>query len=215
MIEPCRKARTEPGLQACIFFYFSLNLHLKGGANISKLVYFGIDKQMVITSDRLVLREFTVEDAGGIFALNSNPDVMQHTGVSLMQSVDEALDFINGYTEYADYGYGSWACLLKDSGEFIGAFGLRYRPQQNIVTIGGLFLPAYWGMGYATEATVACLDYAFKQLDIATVSAYCTANNLASVAILEKLGFKKTGAFEDSGNMVFIYQIEKGKWRMR
>lgn len=167
---------------------------------------------MVITSDRLVLREFTVGDAAGIFALNSNADVMQHTGVALMQNVNEALDFINGYTEYADYGYGSWACVLKHSGEFIGAFGLRYRPQQNIVTIGGLFLPAYWGKGFATEATVACLNYAFKELDIETVSAYCTANNLASVAILEKLHFEKSETFEDKGNTVFIYQIEKEQW---
>ena len=162
-----------------------------------------------------MLREFTVEDAAGIFALNSNPDVMQHTGVALMQNVNEAQDFINGYTEYADYGYGSWACVLKQSGDFIGAFGLRYRPQQNIVTIGGLFLPAYWGKGYATEATVACLNYAFKELDIASVSAFCNINNLASIAILEKLGFAKTGTFEDKGNTVLIYQIEKEQWRIR
>lgn len=162
-----------------------------------------------------MLREFTMEDAAGIFALNSNADVMQHTGVALMQNVAEALDFINGYTEYADYGYGSWACVLKHSGEFIGAFGLRYRPQQNIVTIGGLFLPAYWGKGFATEATITCLNYAFKELDIVKVSAYCSIDNLASIVILEKLGFVKNGAFEDKGNTVLIYQIEKEQWRIR
>lgn len=163
----------------------------------------------VIETERVILREFTPHDAEGIFALNSNADVMKLTGAPLMQSIEQASNFLANYTEYATHGYGSWACVLKETGEFIGAFGLRNIKQKNMVGMGGLFLPQYWNKGYAVEIGKACIEYGFNVVGINEIIAMCAANHDASITVMEKLGMKYYEELENDGVKIVCYRIKK------
>ena len=104
---------------------------------------------------RLQHRAFTLEDADAVFTLNSNPEVMRYTGEPMVKSVQEARQIILRHADFAEIGYGRWACVLKESQQVIGFCGLKYLDDLDTVDVGYRFLPEYWGQGLATD----CLLY--------------------------------------------------------
>ena len=163
----------------------------------------------ILETPRLLLRELKVADAPYVFALNSDPEVMKYTGSYPMASIDEAIAFLSNYEDYKNFGYGRWACILKETGDFIGVFGLRYFKEDDLVDIGGLFLPAYWNKGYAKEATKACLDYGFSVLKVIGISGKCSAENIASKKTMESLGMSLTKEYFSGTVKVLYYTIKR------
>jgi len=161
----------------------------------------------IVSTPRLLLRPLTVADAPDVFELNSNEEVMKYTGQPLMQSIDEAVNFLTYYSDYETYGYGRWACVLKDTGEFIGVFGLRYFDFANEVDIGGLFKPAFWNKGYAKEAAKGCINYGFEVLKLKVISGKCSAQNIASIKIMESLGMVCQKQYYSGDVKVLYYSI--------
>ena len=143
---------------------------------------------VLFESDRLIFREFTPDDAPGMFELNLAPEVLQFTGDAPFNSIDEARSFIIDYTQYQDHGYGRWTVLLKDSNEYIGWCGLKYIPDYKDVDLGYRLLRKYWGLGLATEASKASLNYGFNQLNLNRIVGRAHVSNLASIRVLEKAG---------------------------
>lgn len=165
---------------------------------------------VVLETERLWMRRFMEEDAEGIFALNSDDRVMRYTGAPLMQNISQASEFIANYKEYDLYGYGSWACIEKATGNFIGAFGLRYIPQKSATGMGGLFLPQFWGKGYATEVAQACLNYGFEKLGLDEIIALAAEDNKASVTVMKRLGMEPFEEINNNGVKVLCYKIKNG-----
>ena len=60
------------------------------------------------------------------------------------------------------------------------------------VDLGYRFLPAYWGQGLATEASIACLNYGFDTLGLQRILGLTHPDNLASMRVLEKVGMRRT-----------------------
>jgi RimJ/RimL family protein N-acetyltransferase len=63
--------------------------------------------------------------------------------------------------------------------------------------LGYVLDDAAWGQGYATEAAVALLDWAFDTLDLNRVQAETDTRNLASARVLEKIGFQREGTLRE------------------
>lgn len=163
----------------------------------------------ILETERLLFRELEVADASYVFALNSDPLVMRYTGSYPMASIDEAVAFLSTYEDYKNFGYGCWACILKETGAFMGVFGLRYFKEDDVVNIGGLFLPAYWNQGYAKEATKACIDYGFTVLKVDEISGKCSAENIASKKIMESLAMALTKEYFSGTVKVLCYTIKR------
>lgn len=92
------------------------------------------------------------------------------------------------------FGIGRWAVVLKENNKFIGWAGLKYvdEPMNALpcyYDLGYRFIRKYWGKGYATEASVALIDYAFNKLKIPCIYAFIETDNLKSRRVLEKIGF--------------------------
>jgi RimJ/RimL family protein N-acetyltransferase len=70
-----------------------------------------------------------------------------------------------------------------------------------------------WGKGYATEAAWQLIDWAFKELNVHRVVAFCHADNTRSVRVMEKLGMHRDGRLRETrwlGNRwwdEYIYSI--------
>ena len=88
-----------------------------------------------------------------------------------------------------------WAVCLKPGGKVIGNIYLAQQEPQEIRTweLGYVFNAAYWGKGYASEACMAIMEYAFDTLRAHRIVAMCNPKNVASWKLLERLNFRREG----------------------
>ena len=145
---------------------------------------------MIIETSRLLLREHHVEDAPFIFELNSDFEVVRYTGDQPFKDVAEAKKLIeeNILVEYLKYGYGRWAMIEKVSGRYIGWCGLKYQRENGFTDLGYRLKQAAWNKGYATEAALSCIEFAWKH-KIPRLMGRAMKENSASIKVLEKCGF--------------------------
>lgn len=149
---------------------------------------------IIIETERLVLREFTKGEEALIYELNLDPEVTLYTGdpVRDLEHAREVLEQVI-LPQYALYNHGRWAVHTKPGMEFIGWCGLKARPERNEIDLGYRFLKTSWGKGYATEATFACLKYGFEKLHLQRIVGRAMPGNLASLKVLEKCGMNYIG----------------------
>ena len=149
---------------------------------------------VIIETERLLLRTFTEEDASLIYNLNLDPDVTRYT-LDPMVNIDQAKEVLEKVIlpQYALYNHGRWAVHVKPGLEFIGWCGLKTRPELNEIDLGYRFIKSAWGKGYATESAYACLQYAFEKLDYERIVGRSLPGNLASIRVLEKCGMTYIG----------------------
>ncbi len=119
---------------------------------------------ILIETERLILKEFNLSDAKNIYELNADWNVIRYTGDQPFTSIEEAYHFINTYTSYKDNGFGRWAVVLKSSNRFIGWCG--FKKHTCYIDLGFRFFKKDWNKGYATESAKACLKYGFNHLGI-------------------------------------------------
>lgn len=143
-----------------------------------------------IETDRILLREFGMEDAAAVFEFSSDFEVQKYTGDVTLETVEEAKDIIKNvwFSDYKKYGYGRWAVVYKPENKVIGFAGLKYLPELNETDIGYRFLPKYWGKGIATEVSREIIKYGFEILKLDRIIGITMPKNIASYKVLEKIG---------------------------
>jgi RimJ/RimL family protein N-acetyltransferase len=116
-------------------------------------------------------------------------DVMYaYEGVFNGNEVQEWLD--KQINRYREFGFGLWAVILNETGEMIGQCGLTMQDYMNtqVHEVGYLFQKSFWHYGYATEAAIACKDYAFDKLNADEVFSIIRDNNIASQNVAKRNG---------------------------
>ncbi|MEG0340515.1 MAG: GNAT family N-acetyltransferase, partial [Oscillospiraceae bacterium] len=109
-------------------------------------------------------------------------------------SDDEAQSWLDRQLHrYQEDGFGLYAVILKENGEMIGQCGLTTQDYNNekVVEIGYLFQKTYWHKGYATEAAIACKEYAFTVLGIDEVFSIIRDTNIASQRVAMRNGMER------------------------
>lgn len=163
-------------------------------------------------TERLLIRPFTLDDAEEYFPLVSDPEVIRYTGEGPQPSVDAARDVIASrpLRDYAVHGFGRMACVERRSGRLVGFSGLKYLEELQEVDIGYRFLPAYWGMGFATESARAIMLQGKEVLGINRVIGLVQRENAASARVLAKLGleFERVICLGDIG--LDLYATRRG-----
>jgi ribosomal-protein-alanine N-acetyltransferase len=166
----------------------------------------------LIETERLLLREITLNDKEEMFKLHSTPSVQIYTGEPIVESIEEMEKTIQSrINNYEKYGYGRWATFLKDGMQFVGWAGLAYLPEFDEIDLGYRFLPEYWGLGIATEASRAILTYGFDSLKIKKIIAVALKENKASIRVMEKVGmeFDKFAPYEPGSADAIWYWCDK------
>lgn len=173
-------------------------------------------------TERLILRELLPEDAGGMFTLDSDPEVHRYLGnqpITTIEQAQAAIGFIR--KQYVDEGIGRWAVIEKASGQFIGWAGLKLVRREtnrhtNFYDVGYRFIRSAWGKGYASEAAKVSVDYAFQHFDIDTLYGMADLENLASNKVLKKSGLRQTAIFDFEGIPHSWHELHRSDWeRMR
>ncbi len=162
---------------------------------------------LVLETDRLILRPLELSDAQEMFAMDKNPEVHKYLWQKPAQTIEESIKVIDYVlSQYKTNKIGRFATILKDTKEFIGWNGIKFVTEQpengniNFYDYGYRLNEKFWGKGYATEASIAWLDYGFNQMKIEKMNAYTHAENQASNHILKKIGMSLIEKYLDNSD---------------
>ena len=148
--------------------------------------------EVILETDRLLLREFVEEDAEAFFKLNSHPEVLRFVPDKPLRNVEQARQILLDHpiADYRKHGFGRGACILKSTREQIGFAGLKYLEELHEVDVAYRLLPTHWGQGFATEAARASVRFGFTQLGLKRIIGLAMPEHVASVRVLGKVGLR-------------------------
>lgn len=146
---------------------------------------------IVLETERLFLRRFSIEDAQFILTLLNEPSFLRYIGDKRVRSIEDAQQYIlNGpIASYKQNDFGLYLVELKESRKPIGMCGLLKREELPDVDIGFAFLPDYWNRGFASEAAAAVMNYGHQTLKLKRIVAITNPDNDASIKLLQRMGF--------------------------
>ena len=169
---------------------------------------------MQLKTERLILREYTMNDFEDLYEIMSNAETMQHYPAPFARA--RTRRWIEWNLEnYQKYGWGLWAVVLRESGEFIGDCGITLQ------NIDGHLLPEigyhihkkYWRQGFAKEAAQAVRDWIFENTNYDTIYSYMKYTNVASYSTALSIGMKKVKEYPDPKNEIsYAYAITRKEW---
>ena len=151
-----------------------------------------------ITTPRLVLRTLNITDAPALFSYRSLPAIYRYQSFR-PKTIQEVEHFIIENTKYFNKE-GTWHQLAIELEEkVIGDIGLHFIGPMNLhCEIGYTLNPHYQHKGYAREAIRNLLKYLFEELKKHKVVGSVDPENIASIKLLEDLGFKREGILRKS-----------------
>jgi len=145
-----------------------------------------------IETDRLILRPPRIEDFEGWATLMADAENARHIGGPQPRAVAWR-GFLAMAGAWAIQGFGMFSVIEKSSGRWIGRLG-PWRPEGWPGTeVGWGLLRDAWGKGYATEGSVAAIDWAFSQLGWTEVIHTIAPDNAASQSVARRLGSSLIG----------------------
>lgn len=163
----------------------------------------------MLKTDRLFLRPLDKNDVDAVFAMRSDADTMRYIREPQTRRA-EAESWINLVASlWATDRIGFCAVIEKSSGKFAGWCGLWRLKETNEIEVGYALVKDFRGLGYASEAAEAVLNYGFATLNLKKIVAVARPENHASRGVMERLGmtYDYTGRFYD--NDLVHYSITK------
>jgi ribosomal-protein-alanine N-acetyltransferase len=176
-------------------------------------------------TERLLLRGWQNSDRRAFAAMNADLDVMRHFPSTLRtEQSDEMVD--RHMQHWSERGYGLWAVQRLDNDEFIGFVGLHAPSFQAhftpCVEVGWRLAHAHWGNGFAPEAALEALAFAFSEVSLPgdEVVSFTTAGNTNSRRVMEKLGLRRDPADDFDhpalthweGRRHVLYRMHRSQW---
>ena len=151
-----------------------------------------MDSNLIIETDRLILRAYKLEDVDQVVDGLNNLNVVKWMAyVPYPYTKEDAVNFINKSIETKAYNF---AIVLKETNEVIGGTQLRNIDLIQGTAGGGIWLnEKYQGKGYGTEAWGARIKYAFEVLGLRRLENGFFEGNEKSWKMQEKFGYKKEG----------------------
>lgn len=140
---------------------------------------------MIQETDRLLIREFTAEDAGQV---PQEPEDREDD--QIFQDREKLAAYIEG--QYGFFGYGLWAVERKTDKRIVGKAGITGCDEKGRMELGYHIFTPYRRQGYGEEACRAVREYVKREYGC-DVYAVVEASNDASVGLLRKLGMMEPG----------------------
>jgi [ribosomal protein S5]-alanine N-acetyltransferase len=146
---------------------------------------------MDIETSRLILRHPTLADVPGLFEFLGDAEAMRYTHADTSLRQCRRRIAVHEWQRRRK-GYAPWTVVRKADSRIIGWGGLYDDPFDPGwgIEVGYYFEPTAWGLGYATELTVACTGFADEVLGLPGLRAFARPENVGSRRVLEKAGFE-------------------------
>ena len=178
---------------------------------------------IVLETDRLVMRSIDEGDAQLQYDILNTPTVMEHLGgVKELHEIEAK--HAKTMAWYAQHRFGFLMMIEKATGDLVGHAGLKRvdhpaARNQRDFEIGWLVREDRWRRGYAHEAIRAIIDWAFIGHDAPHVVALTSERNVASWKLMEKLGMERRRdldfadpAYPPEDNPTILYSLTREQW---
>lgn len=166
-------------------------------------------QQPTLTTERLLLRPFTLADAPTIQQLAGDRDIAANT-LTIPHPYEHGMaeEWIGTHRERFEQGDTvNFAVTLRQGGALIGAIGLTGIDQAHRhAEIGYWIGKPYWNRGYCTEAAAAVLRYGFDVLGLNRIQAHHFSHNPASGRVMEKIGMTYEGCLRQHVQRWGVFQ---------
>src|SRR5213592_2623781 len=119
------------------------------------------------------------------------------------------------------HGFGPWALDVR--GDFAGILGLKWVPPDMpfapAVELLYRLIPRFWGQGFATDGSLAALEFGFCELQLDTVVAFAVEANTGSRRVMEKVGMVYGSDFDHPSipelsplRWHVLYSLKRDNW---
>ena len=170
---------------------------------------------MHLETQRLILRPITQEDFAAWKEILGDPETMAHYPKPYDdRGVQRWIDWT--LKNYETCGFGLWALILKENGQFLGDCGITMQNinGKTVPEIGYHLHKAYWRRGLGSEAALRCMQYAFEDLSMPAVYSYMTSSNAASWGVAVKNGMTLVEEYVDPLDGPHrVYRMTKEEWQ--
>lgn len=170
-------------------------------------------RQLRLSTDRLTLRELHPSDAPALAAALGHAEVAQNL-ISI--TVPWAEPDVQRFIARCRYrGRPGFRLGVFQDGDLVGTVGLG-RGEGGVPVAMYAFAPSTWGQGIATESMTAFMAEVDRRFDPPLVKADHFSDNMASGAVLRKLGFVETGTdmgtspLRDGAHPLTLYERTRG-----
>lgn len=169
---------------------------------------------IVLETERLVMRALQPSDAAAMFELDSNPNVHKYLGNNPVATIDDCLNYIQHIrNQYTQNGIGRFAVVIKETGAVIGWAGLKFITEYendhiNFYDLGYRLQEKHWAKGYGYEVAKAWLEYGFNVMNVPVIYASAHVDNVGSNKILCKIGMVEKGQFYYDDLLCNWYELE-------
>jgi len=154
-----------------------------------------LKKQPILTTERLLLRPFTLNDGKRVQQLANDKKIAETTlNVPYPYETGAAEQWISSHEELFKQGRAiTYAIIKKDEDALIGTISLNLFLNHEKAELAYWVGSEYWNKGFCTEAAKALLDLGFNKLSLNKIYALCFSKNIGSSSVMEKIGMKYEG----------------------
>jgi len=162
-----------------------------------------------LETNRLILRQMQAADAPSIFRILSDEEVTRHYDDAAFTDLTQASEQIKAWeTGYTQRRCIRWGIALKEDGVIIGSCGFYGTHTWHLRgSIGYELARPFWRQGIMLEALTAILTLGFESMGLNRIDAVVLPENIASIRLLERLGFHNEGLlreYENWGSKGFV-----------
>lgn len=166
----------------------------------------------MIETERLLLRPYREDDLDDLFAMNSDPRILQYLGNKPATREETWARLLRNVGHWSLKDYGAFAIVEKASGRYVGTTGLAYH-QRGMGDAFDLFPEAGWvlahwshGNGYASEAALAAHRWFDARGHAARTVCMIDPENSSSLRVADKLGYRAFGRSEYHDAPVILFE---------
>jgi RimJ/RimL family protein N-acetyltransferase len=167
------------------------------------------NKDILITTPRLILREYFEADFEGVhnYARDAETVHFMTWGPNTPEDTSNFIKLAISQQTIEPRDHYHLVVTLKEGAQIIGGCGIHiHRPEHKSAEIGYCFNKQFWKQGYATETMHALLEFGFETLQMHRIIATCNPLNTGSERVMQKNGLRKEAHFVQE-----LWQ--KGRWR--
>ncbi len=147
---------------------------------------------MDLKTKRLIIRNFEYMDWREVYDYTSDINVMRYIPEGVFNE-KLAKEFVRNNM---DVDANKFAVVLADEGYLIGHIVFHKYYGELTYEIGWVFNSKFHNKGYASEAALAVLKFAFEKMKLHRIIATCQPENIPSYRVMENIGMKREGHFK-------------------
>lgn len=155
-------------------------------------------------TERLILRDWSLEDIAAYAAIIADPEVMRYIGNGMPRDRGQAEDFVRAMMHHqVERGWMRFAVEHAETGTLLGFSG--FDDKNGPLDFGWRLGREFWGGGFGFEASAAALWVGRNTFGLTKITAQSFPENVGSVRIMEKMGMSLIGQREEQGKPVVVF----------